>query len=599
MLFFAALTTLTLLVFAVIANEAFISDRTASIFEDAMSRTSSLAGRFTSEIERVQFIHDFLRSSYDLTTYKYRPNTISNSFCQIAINTSAYGILDQTHCESTPLREIFPQMSKSWMQFSDSKYRFQVIPHKASFFLIYVEKPTSTLPLQLVSIVPANNLMDLFTMQSIFDPYIISKDGQILIGPPDRLGQAAENFISQDLISKVNEKTYKLGTLEAASVDGDRVLASYEFLDGTPFVLISSAKKSIVFRSVLPMALRSLFAFLALVALSLSFGLLVSKKITSSIESLRDSMKAFGLGNMDAVVETQSNDEIGQLAKYFNDMTKRIKSFVAESAQKAAMQKEVETTKRVQETLLPASYAKFEGVEIAGHYEPANECGGDWWYYFRQKNKLYVCIGDVTGHGLPSALMTSATRSAISLLEREPNLRPAHILEKMNIAIFETARGELQMTFFAAMLDLDTGAITYANASHEPPMVLPPPADKITMSQIDYLQEAMGPRLGEKLDSQYQEYSSRLALGSRLFLYTDGILAIRNQQNEEWKERDFRKALLAASSGPRKSIDIISSLNKSIFDFRGFADLPDDLSFFMVDYQTQASKGPQEEIKSL
>lgn len=121
---------------------------------------------------------------------------------------------------------------------------------------------------------------------------------------------------------------------------------------------------------------------------------------------------------------------------------------MSETAEKARMESELQTAKTVQETLFPAFQNTFENLQIAGHYEPASECGGDWWYYYKTNNKIILCIGDATGHGAPAALITSAARSAASVTENL-NLEAHQIMHYLNKAIYDVSRGRVMMDFFS------------------------------------------------------------------------------------------------------------------------------------------------------
>ncbi len=104
--------------------------------------------------------------------------------------------------------------------------------------------------------------------------------------------------------------------------------------------------------------------------------------------------------------------------KNFNIMAAEVSRLLDQTAEKARMESELQTAKTVQETLFPETRAKIGPLAIAGYYEPASECGGDWWHYCQIGNKIFLWIGDATGHGAPAALITSAAKSASTIIER-------------------------------------------------------------------------------------------------------------------------------------------------------------------------------------
>src|SRR5205823_2940179 len=116
--------------------------------------------------------------------------------------------------------------------------------------------------------------------------------------------------------------------------------------------------------------------------------------------------------------------EVGGLAESFNYMAAEVSRLMSETAEKARMQSELATVKTVQETLFPASQSQFGPIRIKGHFEPASECGGDWWNYSRVEDKIFLWIGDATGHGAPAALITGAACSAAAVIEGLPDMSP-------------------------------------------------------------------------------------------------------------------------------------------------------------------------------
>ncbi len=137
----------------------------------------------------------------------------------------------------------------------------------------------------------------------------------------------------------------------------------------------------------------------------------------------------------------------------FNNTMAQFPRLMSATAEKARMQNELNTVKTVQETL-PPSVTQFGLLRIVGHFEPAAECGGDWWNYSRSGNKIYIWIGDATGHGAPAALITSAACSGGGDYWNS-DMNPGKALTILNHAIHKTAKGQINMTFFIACIDLD------------------------------------------------------------------------------------------------------------------------------------------------
>ena len=122
-------------------------------------------------------------------------------------------------------------------------------------------------------------------------------------------------------------------------------------------------------------------------------------------------VKKLSDGDFKSEVSINSGDELENLGASFNFMTSKIDSFMSEMVEKGRMESELATAQAVQSSLFPDAHIKNEKTEIAGHYESASECGGDWWGCKFVDDKLYFFVGDATGHGVPAALLTATVSS--------------------------------------------------------------------------------------------------------------------------------------------------------------------------------------------
>ncbi len=259
---------------------------------------------------------------------------------------------------------------------------------------------------------------------------------------------------------------------------------------------------------------------------------------------------------------------------------------VSETAEKVRMEKELETAKTVQETLFPSPVFQYGPYRIAGYYEPASECGGDWWHYCQIGDKVLLWVGDATGHGAPAALITSAAKSASSIVERLALASPARIMELLNRAIFDTSKGRMQMTFFIACLDKTNGMLTYTSASHDAPYLLKDSGEPITNESFVPLIEATGSRLGQNPDSKYTEATVNLKPGDTLLFYTDGLIDLKSPDEKTWGVRNFIKCV-SETIGGGKSVTpetAIAGIRDRFQRFRSGAPLEDDVTIFMCRY---------------
>jgi serine phosphatase RsbU (regulator of sigma subunit) len=271
--------------------------------------------------------------------------------------------------------------------------------------------------------------------------------------------------------------------------------------------------------------------------------------ISRPIKQLAWKADQIARGDLDARVDVRSNDEIGVLGQNFNFMADQIVILLQETAEKARIEQELEVAKAIQETLVPSTDPVNKGtLKFAGYYQPAAQTGGDWWSWHDLTNgKVLIVIGDVTGHGVPSAMITAAAKSACDVARalHGDDVSVTKLLEIMNLAIFESAKRNFVMTCFASVIDTRRRTITYANAGHNFPYLFRAGEDR--KGEFGSLM-IRGNRLGDLRESTYESKTTELVPGDILVWYTDGIVECENAQGEEYGEKRFRSSVRRAAA---------------------------------------------------
>jgi serine phosphatase RsbU (regulator of sigma subunit) len=290
-------------------------------------------------------------------------------------------------------------------------------------------------------------------------------------------------------------------------------------------------------------AVGALFALIGTV-LAILQGLSISRPI----KQLAWRADQIARGDLGARVEIVSSDEIGLLGENFNFMADQISILLAQTAEKARIEQELEVAKTIQETLVPTSDPIDHGVlKFAGFYLPAAQTGGDWWTYSELVDgKVLLVIGDVTGHGVPSAMITAAAKAAcdVSRYVYRDDVTVTGLLEIMNYAIFESAQRRFVMTCFASIVDPRSRTITYANAGHNFPYLFRAGDGRGEFGSL----MIRGNRLGDDRDSRYESKTTELIPGDVLVWYTDGIVECENMAGEEYGEKRFRASVRRAAA---------------------------------------------------
>jgi sigma-B regulation protein RsbU (phosphoserine phosphatase) len=220
-----------------------------------------------------------------------------------------------------------------------------------------------------------------------------------------------------------------------------------------------------------------------------------------------------------------------------------------------AIRKELEIARRIQTSILPEAMPELAGLRIAAHYVPMSEVAGDFYdFLVVDQWRLGVLIADVSGHGVPAALVASMVKVAIAA-QTEHAEDPARVMAGLNAVL----SGKLQGQFVTAaylFLDLESGTGRYSAAGH-PPLLHYRAADR----SIDDVVEN-GLILGIMPFASYQTRALSLGSGDRFLLYTDGVLEA-DQNGEEYGAARVRRVL----SQPLSADEICRSLGREINDW--------------------------------
>ena len=303
--------------------------------------------------------------------------------------------------------------------------------------------------------------------------------------------------------------------------------------------------------------------------------------ITRNVKALWRATKRIAAGDLEVRARIRSRDEIGVLGQHFNVMADRVQRLLVETQEKAKMEKELDIARMIQETLLPPpGRIEVHGIAFAGYFRSASVCGGDFWHYNAiGDNELLLTIGDVTGHGVPSAMISAAAKSGLdTLINVSPGrISVPYVVEELNKTIFDTARRALVMTFLALKFEPQAGIMTFANAGHNfPILVRRNPEGKAEARAL----VARGNRLGDVRTSRYQQHEAPVQVGDVLVLFTDGLTEYQDASGAEYGERRLRRLLISlAHLGPE---EILSRVLGDLSAFAGSAPQEDDITLVVA-----------------
>lgn len=324
-------------------------------------------------------------------------------------------------------------------------------------------------------------------------------------------------------------------------------------------------------------------------------GAIQAIRMTRQLESLTIQAGRIAAGELRQRVSVASRDEIGQLAVSFNAMAESLGVLLREVAGKASLERELEIARGVQDLMSPPRELHHAGpYSIAGLSEMATQCGGDWWS-FRELSggRTLIVVGDVTGHGMPAAMVAATARGALEAMRTidEAHVTPTKVLEAMDHAIRGIGQVNLLMTCFAVMLDPAAGTIEFANAGHCFPYTSSRNPDG-TLADLSVL-AIRGNPLGMATRS-FSTWKRPFKVGDVLVLSTDGLIDRINHTGERFGDRRFR-ALLAASTlraEPAGAQELRDRIVDAVDRFGGGTPPDDDVTIIVVHFHGQRAFAP-------
>ncbi|MGK5094007.1 SpoIIE family protein phosphatase [Deltaproteobacteria bacterium TL4] len=209
----------------------------------------------------------------------------------------------------------------------------------------------------------------------------------------------------------------------------------------------------------------------------------------------------------------------------------RLSELTLQMVEKSRMEAELRTAAAMQSVLFPKNNPHYLQLEIAGFNQSAEETGGDWYGFITKlENHLYILIGDVTGHGVPAALITASVYGAVRLIEdfcqkSSRILSPCEINAILNDIVSYTVPDAYYMTFYTVHIDLITGLMSYSDAGHGHALLVR------NQCRIPLVEEG-GPMLGIMQAAEYSAASIQLKSGDAILLYTDGLDEMMNSKAE-------------------------------------------------------------------
>jgi len=313
------------------------------------------------------------------------------------------------------------------------------------------------------------------------------------------------------------------------------------------------------------------YIMLGVVLLIIILAFSFSRTVTQPIEALADGARRLAKGNFDTRVNIRSRDEFGEMGRVFNMVGPQLE-------ENYKMRHALELAMEVQQNLLPKSDPKVEGLDISGKSIYCDETGGDYYDYLDrggfEQGRIGVVVGDVSDHGIPSALLMTSARAFI----RQRSAMPGSLADIVSDVNFQLTRDVEEsgqfMTLFYGEIDMAERTFRWARAGHDPAFVYD--------SRTDLFEElgGKGVALGVFEDAAYAAYERKIAPGQIVIIGTDGIWETHNPKGEMFGKESFKKVI--RDHADRPAMEIIHRLIEALEQFRHPLEKEDDVTLVVI-----------------
>ena len=307
----------------------------------------------------------------------------------------------------------------------------------------------------------------------------------------------------------------------------------------------------------------------------------VIRKAMRPLSDLARQAEDIASGHFDTVLpENTQPDELGTLSRSFADMQSSLVTYMDEltrtTANKVRIEGELQIARNIQMGMLPQVFPPFpdrKDIDLYASMVPAREVGGDLYDYFIQGGRLYFCIGDVSGKGVPASLFMTVVQNLFRAAGQQ-GLLPDEIAHRINETLADRNEQLMFVTMFIGAIDLETGRLDFCNCGHNPPVVLPKGGHPFFLSCKANMSIGILP------EAKFEGESVESFMDTPLFLYTDGLNEAENPEHVLFGT----DRLLAVLGEPYTDAEtVVKRMQAAISDHVAGADASDDLTMLCLE----------------
>ncbi len=424
--------------------------------------------------------------------------------------------------------------------------------------------------------------------------YMTDSAGTILVHPDAKriVNKTIQSYITKGPDKNkgyltFNGKRQEKMVLDKMVIDGEEVLVCSQTVKYTDWT-ISFAVPTFFIRLIGYFAAGIAITFILIGMLVVYFsGRRSIKRDVNPLTLLAASADEVAKGNFQTPLPAiDSHDEIHRLRDSFGNMQQSLVRYTEElrttTAQKAAMDSELKIAHNIQMSMLPKTFPPYperNDIDIYGSLKAAKGVGGDLFDFYIRDEKLFFCIGDVSGKGIPASLFMAVTRSLFRNISAHV-AEPSAIVSTLNKAMTDGNDTNMFVTIFMGVLDLQTGLLRYCNGGHNAPLLIG--RDVGTLSCDANLP------IGIIADFKFTQQEVSIDPQTTIFLFTDGLNEAEDSRHAQFGDlRIWNVAKRMLAEERHQPQLLIEEMTETVQRFVGDAEQSDDLTMLAIQYMKE------------
>jgi len=331
--------------------------------------------------------------------------------------------------------------------------------------------------------------------------------------------------------------------------------------------------------------------FLLIEIISLVTGIVLTRTITTAVNSLYAATQHVQEGDLTYRVRIPHRDQLAALGESFNSMTQSVSTLIEEQRRRQRLENELSIAHEVQQQLFPRTLPNLRGMEIEAICRPARVVSGDYYDFVRvSPTRLAIALADISGKGISAALLMANVQAALrSDVLRYRNGQPgahqeqintAEIVSHLNLHLFRNTSDERYATVFFGVYDSETRQLHYTNAGHLPPIY-------IHGNHARRL-EIGGMVVGLFNDVPFQQGAVEIEHGGILIAYSDGLIEPENVYGEEFGTE--RLIDVALRNRENSSHVIAEAMMHAAEEWSGSPEQADDMTVIVLRFSADSGE---------